>query len=200
MLISKPEDLASESAKKHLQSVMNGARRMDRLIADLLNYSKIGQSELKLESIDVCGLIGRVIDGLSAEIHDRQAEVHVLTDHPPRVRGDAFLLEQSLTNLMTNALKFVPRGRRARIEVGAAKKADKVEVWVQDNGIGIEPEYRGRLFRMFERLHGREEYPGTGIGLAIVSRSIERLGGEMGFESAPGKGSRFWIALRASDE
>jgi len=138
-----------------------------------------------------------VIDDLRADL--RQADLRV--ESPlPRVRGHALLLGQAIANLISNAVKFIPPGAVPRVRIRAARgsESDHVRLWVEDNGIGIAPEHQPKLFRVFERLHGREDYPGTGIGLAIVRRALERMGGSTGVESAPGEGSRFWIELKES--
>jgi signal transduction histidine kinase len=112
----------------------------------------------------------------------------------PWVRADEVTLGQILANLLSNALKFVPPGTQPRIRFRAESHEARVRLWVEDNGIGIPVDQQGRVFRVFERLHGAR-YAGTGIGLSIVRKGIERMGGKVGVESEPGKGSRFWIEL-----
>jgi signal transduction histidine kinase len=105
-------------------------------------------------------------------------------------------LRQALANLISNAIKFVPADVTPKISIYAERHAGKhVRIWVIDNGIGVEPQHHERIFRPFERLHGVETYRGTGIGLAVVAKAVERMGGTYGIESEPGKGSRFWIEL-----
>jgi signal transduction histidine kinase len=104
-------------------------------------------------------------------------------------------LGQVFSNLLSNAMKFVAPGVPPRVRVRSNDLGDRVRLWVEDNGIGIPPEYLARIFGVFERLHKQEEYPGTGIGLAIVRKAIDRMGGSTGVESEPGKGSKFWIEL-----
>jgi signal transduction histidine kinase len=101
-----------------------------------------------------------------------------------------------VSNLVSNATKFVPPGETPQVRIWAEEKGEFVRLWVEDNGIGIALEYRERIFRIFERLHGVETYPGTGIGLAIVQKGVERLGGRAGVESVEGVGSKFWIELK----
>ena len=100
-----------------------------------------------------------------------------------------------LTNLVSNAIKFVPAGVEPTANIRAETQNGRVRLWVEDNGIGIAPDLHPKLFQVFERLVKPEEYPGTGIGLAIVRKAVERMGGEVGLESQPGRGSRFWIDL-----
>ena len=105
---------------------------------------------------------------------------------------------QVLTNLVANALKFVAEGTRPEVHIRTERRnATRVRLWIEDNGIGIEPAQQARIFEVFQRLHGEEKYPGTGIGLALVKKGVERMGGQSGVESVPGTGSRFWIDLRA---
>ena len=103
----------------------------------------------------------------------------------------------TFTNLLTNAIKFVAKGEKPVVRIWTQKHGQWVRLWVEDQGIGIEPKHQKRIFQVFERLHGTEVYPGTGIGLAIVRRGVERMGGQVGVESALAQGSRFWIELPA---
>ncbi len=115
------------------------------------------------------------------------------------VMGHMAFLVQCLTNLLENAAKFVPSGTVPEIHVRTEKKETSVRIWIEDNGIGIDPAYHNRLFQMFERVHRDKTYEGTGIGLAIVKKSVERMGGTAGVESVAGQGSRFWIELPGSE-
>jgi signal transduction histidine kinase len=114
------------------------------------------------------------------------------------VLGDRRLLGQALENYLSSAVKFVARGVSPKVRVRAERRGSRVRLWVEDNGIGVPPEYRDRIFRLFERLHTVQEYPGTGVGLAIVHRAADRRGGGIGVEGEPGKGRRFWIELAAA--
>jgi signal transduction histidine kinase len=107
-------------------------------------------------------------------------------------------LGQAVENLITNGLKFVPDGMAPKVRVEAQTIGKLVRLWVIDNGIGIPEEHHSRIFRVFERLHTAETFPGTGIGLAIVRKGVERMNGRVGLESSPGQGSRFWIELPAA--
>jgi len=117
----------------------------------------------------------------------------------PRVVANAAMLDQVLSHLLSNAIKFVPSGVVPRVSIGWERRGDRVRLWVQDNGIGIDPEFHERIFWIFQRLNREEEYPGTGMGLAIVRKGLDRMGGRSGVESARGQGSRFWIELLAAD-
>jgi signal transduction histidine kinase len=118
-----------------------------------------------------------------------------LDETAPAVLAYRPALVQAIANLIGNAVKFVAAGTEPEVRVRAEPRADAVRLWVEDNGIGIAPEHQDRVFQAFERLHAREQYPGSGIGLAVVKRVIERMGGGVGVESTPGRGSGFWIEL-----
>jgi len=109
-------------------------------------------------------------------------------------------LKQVLSNLITNALKFVEEGSSPRIRIRTEQRDGSVRVWVEDNGIGIAQEHQDKIFGLFERLHNANHYPGTGVGLAIVRKAMERMGGRVGLISKPGQGSRFWLELPSSPQ
>jgi signal transduction histidine kinase len=115
----------------------------------------------------------------------------------PKVVGNEALLAQCVSNLLSNSAKFVARGTTPQVEISAEESDPSlVRIWVTDNGIGIAPENHNRVFRLFERIHPATEYEGTGIGLTIVRKAIERMGAQVGFESELGKGSRFWMQFK----
>ncbi|HVE15872.1 MAG TPA: PAS domain S-box protein, partial [Chthoniobacterales bacterium] len=181
-----------------LCQIATGARRMDTLIENLLNYSRVGRTQVSKGPVDLAPLVLEIVQHIDADVKDRQATVKV-DNHLPRVLGDRLLLLQVLMNLLSNAIKFVPRERKPIVQIRATREGDRVRVFVEDNGIGIEARHRDRVFRMFERLHGEEEYPGTGIGLAIVKRAVECMGGQVGFEPAEIQGTRFFIEIPAAE-
>jgi signal transduction histidine kinase len=113
------------------------------------------------------------------------------------VRGHEAYLTQCVTNLLDNAVKFVPAGRKPAVRIWSESIDGQVRLWIEDNGIGIAKEAQERVFGIFQRVHAESTYPGTGIGLAIVRRAVERMGGAVGVESEPGHGSRFWVRLPA---
>src|ERR1043166_6600217 len=166
---------------------------MDTLIRDLLAYGRLTHVELPLEPVD----LGDVVDSALQVVRRDAAERGALIDvdpHLPTVPGNRSVLVQVLINLLSNAVKF--GGPQPRVRVRSEPREGLTHrVWIEDDGIGSAPEPQERIFAVFERLHGAEAYPGTGIGLAIVRKGIERLGGRVGVESAGGRGSRFWIEL-----
>jgi signal transduction histidine kinase len=137
-------------------------------------------------------VLDQLLPHLEDEMHD--AKVSVLRPLPT-VLAQPTILTQALGNLLRNAMKFVKPGTMPNIYIRAEELPYSVRICIDDNGIGIDQQYHDKIFNVFERLHRPEEYPGTGIGLAIVKKGIERLGGRVGLNSMPGKGSCFWIEL-----
>jgi len=168
---------------------------MDRLIRDLLAYSRVSRMEMRPAPVDLREVVQEALAQLEAAIQEREAQIAVV-EPLPSVLAHRSVLAQVVENLLSNAVKFVAQGVRPRVRVWAEGHGDWVRLWVEDNGIGIAPEHQERIFRVFERLHGVEAYPGTGVGLAIVRKGIERMGGRVGVESEVGQGSRFWIELK----
>jgi signal transduction histidine kinase len=138
------------------------------------------------------------VEQLDAEVRSRQARVVIEPPLPPVVGHEA-TLAQVIANLLANGMKFVPPERSPTIRVRAERRDGFVRCWIEDNGIGIAPEHHERVFRIFERLHRTEDYPGTGIGLAIVRKGVERMGGRVGLDSTVGAGSRFWVELPGAE-
>ncbi|RMF86009.1 MAG: hypothetical protein D6736_16110 [Nitrospinota bacterium] len=178
----------------YAQRIVKAAQRMDALIQDLLAYSRLSRTQVTPQPIPLSAAVSEVLRYLEEECQQREARVTV-TEPLPLVQGYQPILIQVLSNLLSNALKYVPTGKRPFIRIRAEERDTWIRLWVEDNGIGIAPEHQARIFRIFERLHDAETYPGTGIGLAIVRKGIERLGGRVGVESVPDEGSRFWIEL-----
>lgn len=178
---------------EYIQHIVDSAKRMDTLVNDLLAYSRLGRTELRVQTIGLASIVKEALSQLGSDVEACHAEVDVV-DGMPTVLGHKATLVQAVTNLLSNGMKFVAHGVRPQLKVWTEANDDgTIRLWVEDNGIGIDAEYRDRIFRVFERLHGIETYPGTGIGLAIVARACERLGGRCGVESTLGQGSRFWI-------
>ena len=165
---------------------------MQRLIQDILVYSRVGTRAQPLEPVDTAAALNETLALLASRIAETGAKVDAQS--LPMVTADRVQLVQLFQNLIGNAIKFCTE-RAPRIRVEARREPNRWRFSVTDNGIGIAPEYRGRIFGIFQRLHTRPEFPGTGIGLAICKRIVERHGGEIGIDSAPGGGSVFWFTL-----
>jgi PAS domain S-box-containing protein len=177
--------------KEYVQRIAQASRQMDALIRDLLAFSRLARDKVELAPIDLGPLLNEVI----AEMRLEGTPV-TLDGAPGVVVGNRVLLSQIFTNLISNALKFVAAGTGPRVRLISEPGADgAIRTWVEDNGIGIAPEYHEKIFQVFERLNDAASYPGTGIGLAIVRRAVGRMGGRVGVESEEGKGSRFWVEL-----
>lgn len=194
------EEYASKldpEGRNYLRRITEGSAQLDALIQDLLEYTRIGRAGVRLQDLPLEPFLNGLLAQMEPEFREARADVR--REGPfPRVRADAVLLTQIVRNLLSNAVKFVAPGVRPRIILRAEAAGRRVRLWVEDNGIGIPAQHRERIFRVFERLHRPEDYPGTGIGLAIVRRGIERMGGRVGVESEVGRGSRFWIELEAA--
>ncbi|HUR60489.1 MAG TPA: PAS domain S-box protein, partial [Opitutaceae bacterium] len=161
-----------------LGRIQRGGARMDRLIQDLLTYTRLARREIKADVVSLDRLVREVIQHYP-EMGPEVATVEI-NGRLPDVLAHEPSLTQVISNLLSNAVKFVPPGKRPHVRVGAERSAETVRLWFEDNGIGIQPEYQDRLFRMFERIHQDKAYEGTGIGLAIVRKAIERMNGTAG--------------------
>jgi PAS domain S-box-containing protein len=189
-------DALSEQGREYVRRIASASSRLDMLITDVLNYGRIARGEMGLEAVDVEKLTRDIIETYP-QLQDSGAAILVQSRIPP-VIGNPAALTQCISNLLSNAVKFVPRGQSPQVRVWAEKKAERVRLWVEDNGLGISPEGQKRIFHMFQRLNPAKEFDGTGIGLTIVRKAVERMGGSVGVESELGAGSRFWIELKAA--
>lgn len=187
------DDRLDDSGRSHLQRIRNAAERMALLIDALINLASLARKPLHKESVDLSALAASIIDELRAEEPQRAVDVEITQDLI--VRADRALMNAVLNNLLRNAWKFTSRQHRARI-VFCAERADEQRVFcVRDNGAGFDMTYADKLFRPFHRLHGNEDFPGTGIGLATVQRIVERHDGAIWAESTPGEGAEFRFTL-----
>ncbi|MFO8108983.1 MAG: PAS domain S-box protein [Thermoplasmata archaeon] len=183
-----------EDAVEYATRIIDASERMNVLIQDLLTYSRMTTKEMDISDIALDDVVDKVMRNLRKDIEEAEADIQI--DKPlPRVRSNPSSLVQIITNLLSNAIKFVEPGERPSIRIKGEKKDQNVKLWIVDNGIGIAEEDKGKIFDIFERLHGRETYPGTGAGLAIVKKGVKRLRGCVDLESKPGDGSKFWIEL-----
>jgi PAS domain S-box-containing protein len=175
--------------QEFIRWIVDGVSRMDAVIEDLLAYCSVDADEVTLAPVAVGDVLAEALSAVEWEIERRSATI--TSDPLPLLTADPVQLAQLLQNLLANALKFVPDGRPPQIHVSAERGVEAWTVTVADNGIGVEEGARERIFTMFERLHPRERYKGTGIGLSICKRIVERRGGTIWVEPNPGGGSRF---------
>jgi signal transduction histidine kinase len=186
------EKLAGEG-EELMQRVVSAAQRMDRLVNDVLALSRLSQTEVRPERVDLESTLEMILRG-RPDLQPPKAEIHISKPLLP-VTGDQGSLAQCLENLLGNAVKFVNPGSKPQVRISTHSVGDRVRIWIEDNGIGIPPEGVEKIFKPFQRLHRQEDYEGTGIGLAIVQKAVQRMGGAVGVESEVGKGSRFWVEL-----
>lgn len=180
------------------ERIRNSAERMGRLILDLLAYTDLGRADFYKQAVDLERICENVRRMFADEIQRTGATVSL--DLKSRyVLGDRVGVERVLVNLMANALKFSDATRPPRVQISSEQKMPNVRILVTDNGIGLDPKYRERIFGVFERLSTGSQSTGTGIGLAIVKRSVEKMGGTVGVDSTPGVGSRFWFELAEAE-
>lgn len=194
LLVEEFAGQITETGKDYAGRIQHSAEHMDHLIRDLLSYGRLNTEALTQSDVDVGKVFQDVILEHEKDIRERHAKVR-RKGRLPVVRGNPSVVHTVLANLISNGLKFVAPGVRPQIDVSSEDSGEWTRVWVADNGIGVAPENREKIFGVFQRLHHVEVYPGTGIGLAIVAKGIERMGGRVGLESEPGKGSRFWFEL-----
>jgi PAS domain S-box-containing protein len=187
-------DQLPERAREYLQLVVRASERMEHLISDLLQYSKVTRTEITCSPVGVQGAVEEILQAF-----DEQTRSRISTDIEPGLAALAHrpTLIQAVLNLVSNALKFYPAGETPHAAIRAFRSGDNAVIEVHDHGIGIEPRFQEQIFKIFERLHSPDRYPGTGIGLAIVDRGIARMGGRIRVQSALGKGSTFTIEVRA---
>ena len=195
------DDHASSLSKEGAElagRIVRSSHYLDRLLADLLAYSRLTNAELARVPINLDETVSEVLSLLEKDTKDKKAMVDIqsplgwVLGHPPTAA-------QILSNLIGNALKFVATDRIPQIRIGCTQNEGMRRLFVEDNGIGIESEHHRKIFGLFERLHSSQEYPGTGIGLALVRKGAERMGGRVGLMSESGKGSHFWVELPACE-
>jgi len=177
--------------------IARSANYMDNLLLDMLAYSRLAAVEMAPELFALEEPVSELLGVVEKEIKDHGVTVHVASP-----LGSVFAhmptFKQILTNLISNSIKFLAPGRPPELHIYTTRTPDYLRLWVEDNGIGIAPEHHDRIFGLFQRLHDNQTYPGTGIGLALVRKGVERMRGRVGVESEPGKGSRFWVDLPAA--
>lgn len=183
----------SEKGRDYLVRANSAAERMQRLIEDLLKFSRVSTQGRPFEAVDLGEITRRVLTDLERQVEAAGATVEV--GPLPVIMADALQMNQLMQNLLSNAIKFRKEGVTPVVRVSSVEDGQEVVLTVSDNGIGFEPRYESRIFRIFERLHGRNEYPGTGIGLALCRKIVDRHGGTIEASSEPGQGATFTVRL-----
>lgn len=195
MMVEACAGCQNQDSQGFLRRIRTSGDRMDALITDALSFSKVVRQELPLEPVDPGALLRGMLDSYP-EFQPSKADIRIQGELP-LVMGNEAGLTQCFSNLIGNAVKFVKPGQRPEVEIRAERRDGLVRIWVEDQGIGIPEIFRGRVFDMFMR--GHEGYEGTGIGLALVQKVVQRMGGRVGVESQEGCGSRFWLELKPGE-
>jgi signal transduction histidine kinase len=196
ILIEDAPPSLSEEYRRFLVKIDASARRLENLIQDVLSYNRVYLSEVELKPVDLTLLINDVIEHYPG-MQPPDALINIV-GKIPLVLGTGGLLTQCISNLLANAVKFVAPGVVPRVEIWSELVNENVIISFVDNGIGIAPNDLDRIFGIFIKVHPAETYPGSGIGLSIVKKAAQRLGGKVGATSTLGEGSRFWLRLKAA--
>jgi signal transduction histidine kinase len=197
ILVAEHSTQMSAEAQELCQRIIQSTQRMQQLINDLLRFSHLGRQPLAKEPVNLLALVRESLEDLRKERDERNIEVHV-GDLPDCI-GDPSLLKQVLLNLLSNALKFTRQKEKAIVEVGAQRPGGEDVYFVRDNGVGFDMKHAKKLFGVFQRLHSDEAFEGTGIGLSIVHRIIQRHGGRVWAEAEVNNGATFYFSLPKSD-
>lgn len=193
LLEKKYQNELDETAIQYINYAVDGADRMKRLILDLLEYSRVGTNQDIQVNTDMSKVVKGVMDIFNTKIEETSARVII---HPmPEIKANASQMSQLIQNLVGNGLKY-NRSATPELEVGCQEEADAWKFYIKDNGIGIDPKFYNKVFVIFQRLHGRNQFSGTGIGLAICKKIVEKHGGNIWIESAVGKGSTFFFTIK----
>lgn len=187
-------DRLGEEGRRFIGNIRQGAAQMHELIEDLLNYSRFERRSLQPAIIDLAEVVRVVAAEKAAEV-DRLGAVLLVTIPSVKARVDCDGFVVVLRNLLDNALKFSHAAHPPTVEIGARREGDKALLWVRDNGIGFDMKFHDRIFEIFQRLQRSEEFPGTGIGLALVDKAVKRMDGRVWAESSPGQGATFFLEL-----
>lgn len=185
------------TGRDYLERIIRSSARMDRMIREILTYSRLSRCQITLRPVTLDGLVREIVEQYPG-IHPFSSGIEI-APQLASVMGHEPSLMQAISNLLSNACKFVPPNTKPRCRVWTERNNGHVTLHVKDNGIGIKPEHQHRLFGVFERIHPEGQYEGNGIGLAIVRKAVERMGGQVGVISDGTNGSQFWIRLPAAD-
>jgi light-regulated signal transduction histidine kinase (bacteriophytochrome) len=192
LLENRYKDKLDDDADEFIEFAVDGAKRMKQLIKDLLQFSRVGTHGKSFQKTNCEAVLKKTLSNLEVAIIENQAEITY--DSLPMIKADDSQLLQLFQNLISNAIKFRSE-KPPKIHVGAISKNGEWVFSVNDNGIGIEEEYEKRIFVIFQRLHANNKYPGTGIGLALCRKIVERHGGHIWFKSKLGEGSTFYFTI-----
>lgn len=195
LLLEDHAEQLDEQGREYLQRIQRATLHMSQLVNDLLAYSRLQQMTERIEPVDLADTVRAVAAPFRDELEARQGRLSVVMPEDLRVQGDPKGLAIVLRNLIDNALKFTPASAAPQIRIEAQALGDRVQLSVTDQGLGFDMKYHDRIFGMFQRLHRQDQIPGTGIGLALVQKAVQRMGGQIRAESAPGQGARFEIDL-----
>jgi PAS domain S-box-containing protein len=194
LLLEDHMDGLDKEGRAFLGAIRDSTERMDQLIDDLLAYSRIERRALSAEPIELRAFVETLVEERRTELEERKINL-LMEVNGGVVFADADGLSQALRNYLDNAIKFTSESLEPRIEVGAEETEKSCRLWVRDNGVGFDMKYQDRIFEIFHRLHRPEDYPGTGIGLAIVRKAMERMGGRAWAEGDVGRGATFYLEL-----
>lgn len=183
-----------EEGRRNLETIRRGAQGMGVLIDDLLTFSRLSRIPLKKQEVNTDLLVRNILEGLHAEREGRQIEIRILD--LPACQADPALLSQAWINVLSNALKYTRHRQPGVIDIGCRLDQGEHVYFVRDNGAGFDMQYGHKLFGVFQRLHGKDEFEGTGVGLAIVQRIIHRHGGRVWAEAALDRGATFYFTLK----
>jgi signal transduction histidine kinase len=199
ILSQRHQQSLNEEAQEYLGYVLKASNQMSVLLEDLLRYSRLGRNAVRKESVHCQNIFDELLDDFSDEITRKKAVINI-PGRLPVVQGDPTLIKMIFQNLLDNALKYHADDQSPIVTITWQKSGKYIVFSVEDNGIGIAPEYHEKVFNLFQRLHNDEEYPGTGVGLATVKKAAEIMGGMISIKSEPGKGSTFMVHLLPNKE
>ena len=186
----------SNEENERLNKITTGATKLQTMLTELLEYSRLSRADMQLHPVNLQDAIQQGLDLIRVETDARKAKISIQSTDA-RVVGNQTALTHIVANLVSNAIKFVPRDSAPEVAIRVERRGARHRLSITDNGIGIAQEHQDRIFKIFERLHPDSRFAGSGIGLAIVYRATQKMGGELGLESSPGRGSTFWVELAA---
>ena len=193
ILSEKAKENLNDEQQRFLQVIRENVVSMDQLIDDLLAYSKMGKAHVVPRMLDMNEVVDQVLEEILGP--DDAGRIRINTEHLPKVKADQELIKRVWSNLLGNAVKFSKEKETPEIRIFAEERPDEIIYSVQDNGAGFNMRYANKLFRIFQRLHNQNEFPGTGVGLAIVNRIVSKHGGEVWAEGKPGLGATFSFSI-----